>query len=170
MEMNLGLLIARLVFGATLAAHGAQKLFGWFGGYGLSGTGQFLESAGLRPGRVMAALAGVSETAGGLLVALGLLGPIGPALILAVMITASSFHSKNGFFWTSQGIEVPLVYGAVAVALAFVGYGAYSVDALAGFTRLWTADLNAAALGAGVLGGLGALVMRSVSSRGPVAA
>src|SRR5262245_38071264 len=144
MEMNLGLLIARLVFGATLAAHGAQKLFGWFGGYGLSGTGQILESAALRHGRALAAVTGLGEEAGGLLVALGLLGPIGPALILAVMITASSFHLKNGFFWTSQGIEVTVVYGALAVALAFVGYGAFSVDALAGFTRLWTADLNAA--------------------------
>src|SRR5262249_43540854 len=98
-----------------------------------------------------------------------LLGPIGPALILAVMITASSFHLKNGFFWTSQGIEVTVVHEALAVALAFVGYGAFSVDALARFTRLWTPDLNAAAFAAGVRGGLGALVMRSASSCGPVA-
>src|SRR5262245_60431716 len=160
MEMNLGLLIARLVFGTTMAAHGSQKLFGWFGGYGISGTGQFLESAGLRPGRAMAALAGVSEVAGGVLVALGLLGPIGPTLILAVMITASSFHWKNGFFWTTQGIEVPVVYGAVALALAFAGFGAYSLDALAGFTRLWTPDLSAVAIAVGALGGIAALVWR----------
>jgi putative oxidoreductase len=164
MEMNLGLLIARLVFGFTMAAHGAQKLFGWFGGYGLSGTGQFLESAGLRPGRLMAALAGVSEVAGGLLIAFGLLGPIGPALILAVMITASSFHWKNGFFWTSQGVEVTVVYAAIATALALSGYGDYSIDALAGVTRLWTSDLNAAAVAVGVLGGIASLVKRRVSS------
>ena len=72
--MDFGLLVARLVFGITMSAHGAQKLFGWFGGYGISGTGQFFESIGFRPGRVLAIAAGLGEVAGGLLVALGLLG------------------------------------------------------------------------------------------------
>src|SRR5205814_7539283 len=87
--MDTGLLIARLVFGLLMAAHGAQKLFGWFGGHGLAGTAGFLESLGFRPGRVFATAASLAELAGGLLAALGLLGPIGPALIVSVMIVAA---------------------------------------------------------------------------------
>ena len=79
MDFNVGLLVARVVFGLTMSAHGAQKLFGWFGGHGLAGTGQFFDSVGFRPGRVMAAVAGLSEVTSGLLIALGLLGPVGPA-------------------------------------------------------------------------------------------
>jgi len=90
MDFNVGLLVARVVFGLTMSAHGAQKLFGWFGGHGLAGTGQFFDSVGFRPGRVMAAVAGLSEVTSGLLIALGLLGPVGPAVMLAVMIVASS--------------------------------------------------------------------------------
>src|SRR2546428_9396740 len=84
-----GLLLARLVIGLVMAAHGAQKLFGWFGGYGIAGTGNFFESIGFRPGRLFAALAGLCAFGGGLLLALGLLRPIGPALILSVMILAA---------------------------------------------------------------------------------
>ena len=170
MDINLGLLIARVVVGLALSAHGAQKLFGWFGGYGIAGTGQFLESVGFRPGRLMAFAAGLSETAGGLLVALGLLGPIGPALLLAVMITASSMHWKNGFFWTNSGVEAAVLYGASASALAFTGYGAYSIDALFGFARIWTPDMILGALAVGVLGGIGNLVVRSASTHAPVSA
>src|SRR5688572_21831745 len=122
--MDTGLLIARLVFGTVMAAHGAQKLFGWFGGYGIAGTGGFFESVGFRPGRLLAVAAGLGETAGGLLVAAGLLGPVGPALMLSVMIVASSLHWNNGLFATANGIELPLLYSAGAVALALTGYGA----------------------------------------------
>ena len=105
--MNEGLLLARLVFGLVMAAHGAQKLFGWFGGYGIAGTGNFFESIGFRPGRLFAALAGLGEFGGGLLLALGFLGPIGPALILSVMIVAAvSVHWGKGLFSTTNGIEV----------------------------------------------------------------
>src|SRR6266568_83059 len=79
--MDLGLLILRFVVGLTLAAHGAQKLFGWFGGYGLDGTGQFMETLGFHPGRRHAALAGLTEAGGGVLLALGLLTPLGAVLI-----------------------------------------------------------------------------------------
>src|ERR1044072_3276783 len=85
---DLGLLVARVVLGLLMAAHGAQKLFGWFGGYGIAGTGGFMESLGFRPGRFFAAAAGTTEFAGGLLVALGLLGPLGPAMIISTMIVA----------------------------------------------------------------------------------
>jgi len=165
MELSLGLLIVRLVVGLAMAAHGAQKLFGWFGGIGVAGTGQFFDSIGFRPGRVMAVLAGLSEFVGGLVVAFGLLGPVGPALMVAVMVTAAgSVHWSNGFFAMVNGIEVPLLYGATAVGLAFTGPGAYSLDALFGFARIWTPDMILGALAVGVLGGIGNLVARSVST------
>ena len=110
--MDTGLLIARLVFGTVMAAHGAQKLFGWFGGYGIAGTGGFFESLGFRPGRLMAVAAGLGEVASGLLVAAGLFGPVGPAVMLSVMIVASSLHWNNGLFATANGIELPLLYSA----------------------------------------------------------
>ena len=168
--MDLGLLLARLVFGTTMSAHGAQKLFGWFGGYGISGTGQFFESIGFRPGRVLAAAAGLGEVAGGLLVAFGLLGPVGPALMLSVMIVASSLHWKNGLFATANGIELPLLYSAAAVALVFTGYGTYSLDALFGLARVWTPDRIWTVVALGVLGGVGNLVVRSVSTHSAVSA
>src|SRR5438093_4811227 len=96
--MSIGLLILRLVVGVTLAAHGAQKLFGWFGGYGIAGTGQFLEQLGFRPGRLHAAQAGIAELLGGLFLATGLLTPAAAAAVVAVMVVAAvSAHLKNGF-------------------------------------------------------------------------
>jgi putative oxidoreductase len=168
--MDFGLLVARLVFGITMSAHGAQKLFGWFGGYGISGTGQFFESIGFRPGRALAVAAGLGEVAGGLLVALGLLGPVGPALMLSVMIVASSLHWKNGLFAAANGIELPLLYSAAAVALAFTGYGTYSLDALFGLARVWTPELILTVVAFGVLGGVGNLVVRNVSTHAAVGA
>src|SRR5207237_56861 len=88
----------RCVTGLTLAAHGAQKWFGWFGGYGLDGTGQFMETLGFHPGRRHAALAGLTEAGGGVLLALGLLTPIGAAFVASVMLVATiTVHLKNGF-------------------------------------------------------------------------
>lgn len=169
MDMHVGLLVARLVFGITMSAHGAQKLFGWFGGYGIAGTGKFFDSVGFRPGRVLAVAAGLGETVGGLLVALGFLGPAGPALMLSVMIVASSLHWKNGLLAMSNGIELPLLYSASAVALAFTGYGAYSLDALFGVARFWTPELTWAVVAVGLLGGIGNLVVRSISTHAAVA-
>jgi putative oxidoreductase len=157
--VNEGLLILRLVIGLVMAAHGAQKLFGWFGGYGLTGTGGFLEGLGFRPGRLFAALAGLGEFGGGLLVALGFLGPIGPALILSVMIVAAiTTHWGKGLFATSGGIEVPLLYGAVSVALALTGPGLYSLDAVIGLTS--TPTLGWIAIGIGILGAIANLAIR----------
>ena len=97
--MDLGLLVVRAVLGLGMAAHGAQKLFGWWGGYGLQGTGGWLESQGFRPGRLFALAAGLTEAAGGLLTAAGLLGPVGPALVVSVMIVAIGVsHWGQGFF------------------------------------------------------------------------
>jgi putative oxidoreductase len=154
MDMDTGLLVARIVFGLVMAAHGSQKLFGWFGGYGLAGTGGFFEQLGFRPGRTFAALAGTTEFASGLLLALGLLGPIAPAAILAVMIVAAlTVHWPQGLFAQNNGIEVPLLYSTLGVAIAFTGYGAYSLDAALGLTALWSTGLTVIVLALGAIGG-----------------
>ena len=151
--MSFGLLILRLVVGLTLAAHGAQKLFGWFGGYGLAGTGQFFEQLGFRPGRVQAALAGTAELVGGLFLAAGFLTPAAAAAIVAVMLVAAvSVHIKKGFFATNGGYEYTLVLGGAALALAFTGPGAFSLDQALGIS--WSGDAwGLASLAAGLIGG-----------------
>src|SRR6059036_3404555 len=107
--MDAGLLVARGVFGLVIAAHGSQKLFGWFGGYGLTGTGGFFEGLGFRPGRFFAAVAGAAEWGGGILLAFGLFEPLAAAAIVAVMIVAAgSVHWSHGLFAASNGIELPL--------------------------------------------------------------
>ena len=160
--MSIGLLILRLVVGLTLAAHGAQKLFGWFGGYGLAGTGQFLEQLGFRPGRLHAAQAGIAETVGGLLLALGLLTPAAGAAVVAVMLVAAvSVHLKGGFFAQGGGYEYTLVLGAAALALAFTGPGAISLDQALGIT--WSGETwGLGALAAGLIGGAVPLVTRKM--------
>jgi putative oxidoreductase len=128
--MDSGLLIARLILGCALGAHGAQKLFGWFGGHGLKGTGRFFEGIGFRPGAPFALAAGMAELGGGVLMAAGFLWPVGPALCVMVMLVAMlAVHWGNGFFASSNGIELPLLYLTGALALAFPGPGAYSLDA-----------------------------------------
>jgi putative oxidoreductase len=159
--MDQGLLIARLVFGLLMAAHGTQKAFGWLGGYGLTGTGGFMEGLGFRPGRLFAAAAAYGEIAGGLLLALGFLGPVGPALVLSVMIVATvTVHGKHGLFASSNGIEVPLLYATGAVALALTGPGRFSLDALLGLQWLSAPLIVVAAVSAGAAGGLANLALR----------
>jgi putative oxidoreductase len=169
--MDSGILALRLVLGLLMAAHGAQKLFGWFGGHGLAGTGGFFESLGFRPGRLFASAAGISEFGGGLLVTLGLFGPVGPALVLSVMIVAAvSVHAPNGLFAMSNGIEVPLLYGVGALALALAGPDLFSLDALLGLTPLWTSTVRWAVLIAGILGGVANLALRRKPAPAPAAA
>src|SRR5262249_50977659 len=147
--------------GSLMAAHGAQKLFGWFGGYGIAGTGGFLETLGFRPGRLFAGAAAVGEVAGGLLVALRLLGPLGPAPIISVMIVAAmSVHWPPGLFAASNGIEVTLLYAAGALSLALTGPGRHSLDAVAGLASLWTPTVTAVVLAVGILGGIANLALR----------
>jgi putative oxidoreductase len=160
--MDAALLFVRLVVGLAMAAHGVQKLFGWLGGYGLAGTGGFFEGIGFRPGRFFAFFAGLGETGGGLLMVLGLGGALGPAVIVMVMLVAIfAVHISKGFFITNGGWELNAVYIASAVALAYVGYGAYSLDSVLGFTLFsspqWATILMIAAL---VLAGLNMLARR----------
>ncbi len=151
-DANAGLLIARLILGTLIAAHGSQKLFGWLGGYGLAGTGGFFEQLDFRPGRAFAAAASVSEIAAGVLLVLGFLGPIGPTLLLSVMIVAAvSVHWNHGLFAATNGIEVPLLYATGGLTLALIGPGAFSLDAVLGLDRLWSPGLEWAAIAAGVL-------------------
>jgi len=118
--MSFGLLILRLVVGLTMAAHGAQKLFGWFGGYGLAGTGQFFEQLGFRPGRVQAALAGTAELVGGLFLAAGFLTPAAAAAVAAVMLVAAvsvhiSLDQALGISWSGD------TWGLAALAAGLIG-------------------------------------------------
>jgi putative oxidoreductase len=159
--MALGLLFLRVVLGTLMAGHGAQKLFGWFGGYGLSGTGAFFEQIGFRPGRFFATAAALGETISGVLVALGFGGPLGPALMLSVMIVAAfSVHWGHGIFAASNGVEVPLIYAAGAIALALNGPGPYSVDGWLGWTAFWTPALTWTALVIGAVGAYANLAIR----------
>jgi putative oxidoreductase len=164
--MDAGLLLARMVFGTLMAAHGSQKLFGWFGGYGLAGTAGFFETIGFRPGRVFAFAAAATEVASGLMLAVGLLEPVAAALMLSVMIVAAgSVHWQNGLFAAADGIEVPLLYGVAAAALALTGPGAFSLDRVLGFEALWTPGVSLTLLALGVLGGLANLALRRTAPR-----
>lgn len=128
---DLGLLIIRLVAGLAFAAHGAQKLFGWFGGYGPKGTGGWFESIGIKPGVFMAVAVGIVEFVGGLFFAAGLLTPVVAVLLALTMVGAIvKVHAQNGFWNTSNGYEFNLILIAVFVAVALIGAGSYSLDAL----------------------------------------
>ncbi|MEK3704584.1 DoxX family protein [Paenibacillus sp. FSL R7-0198] len=129
--LDVGLLLIRLVIGLSFMAHGAQKLFGWFGGYGIKGTGGWFESMGMKPGALVALLAGLAELGGGLLLALGLLTPVGGILIALTMVIAIvKVHGANGYWSTQNGFEYNLAILVIGVALALTGGGQYALDAL----------------------------------------
>jgi putative oxidoreductase len=123
--------LVRVTTGLLLIPHGAQKLFGLFGGYGLVATGQYFETQlGLSPGIAFAGLAGFIEFFGGLALVLGLLTRPAALGVFAVMAVAVvGVHLPNGFFWTSGGVEYPLMWALLSVAILFRGGGAYSLDA-----------------------------------------
>ncbi|MET9731645.1 DoxX family membrane protein [Streptomyces sp. NPDC006458] len=125
---DLGLLLLRLAAGGVLAAHGAQKLFGWFGGHGIEGTGQFMESVGYRPGRASATAAGLAEAGGGTLLMLGLATPAAGAAAAGAMTGAAAVHAPNGFFNQSGGYEYAATLGLAATGLAITGPGRLSLD------------------------------------------
>jgi putative oxidoreductase len=129
-ESNAGLAatVLRIPVGITLAAHGAQKLFGWFGGYGLEATGQWMASVGFEPGYLMALLAGSAEFFGGIALVLGLLTRPAAAVAAFTMAIAMTVHLGNGLFVSNNGYEFALALLAASVALAIQGGGAYAAD------------------------------------------
>ena len=149
--MSYGLLLLRVVVGGTMFSHGAQKLFGWFGGHGLRGTAGFFEALGWRMPLAMAFLAGLAETSG-VAFALGLLTPLAALGIAVVMLNAIFVvHWRNGFFNSNGGVEFPLTLATVAVALAATGPGRFSIDRLIGWDDnitgvWWGVGIAAAAL------------------------
>lgn len=154
--MGGGLLLLRLVVGALLAGHGAQKLFGWFGGPGLDGTSRMFGSLGRRPARGFALLGGLIEFAGGLLFAAGLVTPVVAGVLAAQMFAAIlAVHWDKGIWNTNGGSEYPLVIASTALALAATGPGGYSLDALTGW---WQPSALAGFVTAAVVAVLGALV------------
>jgi len=137
--MSIALLVARLIVGLGLAAHGAQKLFGWFGGPGPKGMEGVMASMNMRPPMLMGLAAGLGEFGGGLLIALGFLGGVGPGVLVVVMLTAIfTVHWGKGFFSGSGGWELPAMYIAGALAIDFAGFGVYSIDKALGWNILGT--------------------------------
>jgi putative oxidoreductase len=150
--MKLGLTAFRVLIGATMFAHGAQKLFGWFGGPGPDALGQAFEGMGLKPGKRSAIVAGASEAGGGLLLATGFLTPAGSAATIGVMSQAiETVHKEKGFFVTEGGYEYNLALAAAALMLADVGPGPISLDRVLG-TEVKGPLIALAALGAGLAG------------------
>jgi putative oxidoreductase len=157
---SIGLLVVRVIIGLLMAAHGAQKMFGWFGGYGLSATGKGFEQIGFHPGTAFAGAAAISEILSGLLVTLGFLGPVGPALMISVMIVAAvTVHWEHGII-AKNGIELTLLYATAALGLAVTGFGQYSLDALLGIAGHLPAVDTWIALSLGVVGAFANVALR----------
>jgi putative oxidoreductase len=168
--MTIGLLILRLVFGIIMVAHSVQKLFGWFGGGGIAGTAPFMEQLGFRPGHLQALLAGLVEGGGGLMLAAGLFSPLAAAMIISVMLVGSvTVHLANGFFAQNGGCEYPLALATGALALAFTGPGALSLDAALGID--WSGPAwGVTALALALVGGGAQLLTRRRLAPAPVPA
>lgn len=119
----------RVIAGVIFAAHGAQKLFAWFGGYGLDGTGQWMDSIGLSPGYLMALMAGSAEFFGGLLLIVGLLTrPAAAVLAITMIVAIFTVHVSNGLFMSNNGYEFGLALLAISVSLVIQGGGKFSFD------------------------------------------
>ena len=124
-----GLTVLRIFVGVIFAAHGSQKLFGWFGGGGLAGTAQWMESIGLGPGTLMAALAGGTEFFGGLALIIGLLArPAALGLSFTLLVAIFSVHIQNGVFMANNGYEFALALLGGTVAVLIEGAGKLSLD------------------------------------------
>ena len=148
-RQDFGLLLFRAGLGGTLAVHGSQKLFGWFGGHGIEGTSGGMEAMGFLPPRVSALMAGLGEAGGGALLALGLATPVAGAAAASTMLAAGSVHKPAGFFAAEGGFEYNAILGLGGAALALGGPGRYSLDRLLGdrYNRPWMAVTALAVFG-----------------------
>jgi len=168
MGVDIALLVLRVIVGGTLAGHGTQKLFGWFGGSGLRGTAGGFEKLAYRPGLPMAFLAGLGESGGGALLALGLLTPLAAAAGIGVMLNAIiSVHLPKGFWNMKGGFEFPLTIATVFAAIGFSGPGRFSVDRSLGLHTSWQWGVGALALGC--FSGITTLMLRARAMRRPSA-
>ena len=160
--MDIGLLLLRVVVGGLFVGHGTQKVFGWFGGHGIQGTAGFLESLGFRRSRFWAGVNGATEAGAGLLLALGALTPLAAAAIIGVRIVAAvTVHWPKGLWNTNGGYELNLVMAAGATTLAFVGPGAFSIDAAAGTVFAGT-GWGLASVGLGAITAAAAVASRRI--------
>jgi putative oxidoreductase len=126
---SIGLLFLRLVVGLLFAGHGAQKLFGWFGGHGLAGYIKLIESQDFHPAAFWAWISALSEFLGGLALASGLFTPLAATVLIGTMLVAIvKVHWPNGFWNTNRGYEFPLVLAVVAFVVGLIGPGLYSLD------------------------------------------
>jgi putative oxidoreductase len=163
--VNIALLALHVGVGLLFAGHGAQKLFGAFGGGGLEGTAGMFDQIGLKPGRLTAIAAGSAEFFGGLLIALGLVTPFAAAALIAVMTAAVlTVHAKNGIWVTNQGYEYNLVLVLGLLVLAAGDAGRYSLDHWFGWA-LGSTAWGLGAVGVGILGGLLAVASGRLAAR-----
>ena len=160
--MELGLLIPRVIIGLLFVGHGSQKLFGWFGGHGLTGTARFFDQIGIRPARLFALIVGLFEVLGGLGLALGFLTPLAAAMLAGVMLGAIAFvHWPKGLWNANGGIEYNLVIIAASALYGLAGAGEYALDAYLG-----TAFLTPEIYGLGfVVSLLVTLLLRLIADR-----
>ncbi|GAA4788246.1 DoxX family membrane protein [Streptomyces ziwulingensis] len=166
---DLGLLLLRLGTGGVLAAHGAQKLLGWFGGGGIEGTAQAMEAMGYVPGKTSAVMAGAAEAGGGLLLAMGLATPAAGAAAAGAMAGAAAVHAPNGFFAQEGGYEYAATLALTAAGLAVSGPGSLSLDAALGHAvnRNWMVPVALAVTAAAttvVVGGRNRRVRKAAES------
>ena len=163
--ISLALLILRLVGGLTIAAHGAQKLFGWFDGPGLTKLAQGFEKQGFKPVWLWTFLVILGEFGGGLSLALGFLTPLGAAGIFGAMFMAIfKTHWKNGFWNSKRGLEFPLSLLSIAVAVGLVGPGSYSLDALFGISLSETLLFCVLAVFALLIDSIGLIISRPAAT------
>lgn len=154
-------LIARVIVGGSIAAHGGQKLFGWFGGPGMKGASGMMQSLGFTPAEKYAQAASSAELASGLLIALGALGPVGPAMLVSVMTTAvGSVHLSKGYWASNGGYELNTMYSALALLLAVHDYGRLSLDEAIGLRDRIPPWLSFVAVAAGIGAGVAMLNQR----------
>lgn len=171
---DVAVLGARLALGGTIAAHGAQKLFGAFDGPGPEKASQMMHSLGFRPGEQYATLASATELASGVLIGLGALGPIGPAMLTSVMLVAiETVHRPKGYWQSKGGYEMNVMYLSTALLLANHGYGSLSFDELVGLNRKLRPSFAWLAIAGGVTAAIGLLAQRETeppSTRGEMPA